>query len=222
MALATVAAGIGIATGVNALTGGAITDALGLGGGSVGSGGGSTTGQQAQTAADPFAKYRGGLAAQYNAALQPGATTDITKLPGYSQFQSGVMDPALTAVKSSAVSSGQGMSGAENISLTKTAEQGYYGFMTDYMNRLATGSGASNNPLGAASLGVTQGNANQAGVMQGLGAVSTGISSLAGQFGNGSTANGYLSTIGATGNGPGGNTAANQMGSDYAASLGLG
>ena len=52
--------------------------------------------------------------------------------------------------------------------------------MTDYLNKLAQGSGAVNNPATAAGMGLTQGNQNQQGVMQGLGAVSQGISGLYG------------------------------------------
>jgi len=162
--------------GVNALTGGSITNALGMGpsGGSVG--GGSGTG--AQQAADPFAPYRANLGALYSGALTSTDKQDITQLPGYSQFQSGVMDPALEASKRSSAASGMLRSGNEQIALQNTAQKGYYGFMTDYLNRLAQGSGAVNNPAQAASLGVNQGNLNDAAFMQGLGSVATGLKGI--------------------------------------------
>ena len=168
---------VALAVGVNALTGGAITNALGMGpdqGSQVGGG----TGAGAQAAADPFAPYRANLGALYSGALTSTNKQDITQMPGFSQFQSGVMDPALEASKRSSSASGMLRSGNEQIALEQTAQKGYYGFMTDYLNRLAQGSGAVNNPAAAASLGVTQGNLNDQGVMQGLGAVATGLKGI--------------------------------------------
>lgn len=170
--LTTAASAIAIAGGINSLTGGGITNALGMG---------PDSGAGAQQAADPFSPYRGNLASMYAGALQPGTQTDLTQMPGYTQFQTGVMDPALEASKRSSAASGMLRSGNEQIALEQTAQKGYYGFMTDYLNRLAQGSGATNNPAQAAGMGLTQGNLNQQGFMQGLGAVSTGI---AGIFGN--------------------------------------
>lgn len=135
-----------------------------------------------QRAGDPFAGYRGNLAAMYAGALSQGGQVDPTQMPGYSQWKSGVMDPAMEASKRSAAASGMLHSGNEQIALQKTAQQGYYGFMTDYMNRLAQGSGAVNNPATAASLGAQQGNMNQQATMQGIGAIGQG---LAGYFSSG-------------------------------------
>lgn len=167
---------VALAVGVNSLTGGAITNALGMGpsGSSVGGG----TGAGAQAAADPFAPYRANLGSLYSGALTTTNKQDITQMPGYSQFQSGVMDPALEASKRSSAASGMLRSGNEQIALQKTAQQGYYGFMTDYLNRLAQGSGAVNNPAQAAALGVNQGNLNDAGFMQGLGATATALKGI--------------------------------------------
>ena len=167
---------VALAVGVNALTGGSITNALGFGPDSAAGSGG--TGAEARQAADPFSSYRGNLAALYAGALQPGVSNDITAMPGYSQFQTGVLDPALEASKRSSAASGMLRSGNEQIALQKTAEKGYYGFMTDYLNRLAQGSGATNNPATAAALGVNQGNLNDAAFMQNLGGVSTGLKGI--------------------------------------------
>jgi hypothetical protein len=176
---------VALAVGVNSLTGGAITDALGMGpSGSVGGG----TGAGAQAAADPFAPYRAKLGEMYSTSLTEGNKTDITKMPGFTQFQTGVLDPALEASKRSSAASGMLRSGNEQIALEQTAQKGYYGFMTDYLNRLAQGSGAVNNPAQAASLGVNQGNLNDASFMQGLGATAT---ALKGIYNSGSTSPGY-------------------------------
>jgi len=178
ISLATVATTVGIAAGVNALTGGGVSRVLGVGPGS------SATGAEAQVAADPFAPYRANLASLYSGALTSGSTLDPTKMPGYSQFQSGVLDPAMEASKRSASKSGMLYSGNEQIDLQSIGQKGYYGFMTDYLNRLAVGSGAGAAPSEAARLGLAQSSSNQAGFMQGLGALSTGLSGLAGQYGS--------------------------------------
>ena len=162
---------LNIAGGINAIAGS--------------SSGGSTTG-------DPFAQYRSGLAAQYAGALQPGGTTNIEGMPGYTQYNTGVMQPALQATQRAGAATGTLYSGGEAAALQKQSQQGYYGFMTDYLNRLATGSGASANPLGGAQLANTMQNQQQAGVMQGVGAIGQGVSGL---FGSGNTFANYGSML---------------------------
>ena len=166
VSLSTVASVVGIATGVNALFGGG------------GGGGGqapSTAAGSVTAAADPLAPFRAKLAEMYSGYLQPGASADITQMPGYTQYKTGIMDPAMEASKRSAAASGQLYSGGEQLGLQKVAQQGYYGFMTDYLNRLAQGSGATIAPSGAVGMGLT---ANQ-GSWQAIG---QGIGSLANQF----------------------------------------
>lgn len=164
MTFGTVATVVGIASGVNALTGGGVTEALGFGES-------APTGAEAQRMADPFMDYRANLGAMYAGALQPGAKTNIESMPGFSQYKSGVLDPAMEATQRAAAKSGMLYSGNEALALQKTGQQGYYGFMTDYLNRLAQGSGAVNNPAQAAGLGLNQMAANQQGMMQGMGAL---------------------------------------------------
>ena len=164
--LATIGSVVAIAGGLNSLFGG-------------GGGGGGTSGA-AQNAVDPFAPYRANLGAMYSGMLQPGAKTDITKMPGYSQFQTGVLDPALEASKRTAAASGMLRSGNEQLALDKTSQQGYYGFMQDYMNRLATGSGAGYAPTQGGMSGIAQGNLNQQAQMQGIGGILTGAKQLQG------------------------------------------
>jgi hypothetical protein len=155
---------LGIAGGINSLTGGGITSALGFGQSSPSS-------AEAQRMADPFMDYRGQLGAMYSGALQPGANANIQDMPGYSQFNTGVMQPAMQASQRAAAASGQLYSGGEQQALQKIGQQGYYGFMTDYLNRLAQGSGAAQNPAQAAGMGLAQGNLNQQGIAQGFGAL---------------------------------------------------
>jgi hypothetical protein len=196
MFITTAASVIGIAGGINSLTGGGITKMLG--------GGSSPTQQQAQQAVDPFASHRGELGDQYAAALKSGGTTDITKMPGYSQFQSGVMDPALEASKRSAAASGMLQSGGEQVALQKTAQQGYYGFMTDYLNRLATGSGATAGPAAGGQAGLNQGDTNMQNWQAGLGGIGQGVAGLKGYFGSGGDGGGgsnYQSIVNTGGQG---------------------
>ena len=173
--LGTIAAVTAIAGGVNSLTGGSITKMF-----SGGESGGSGVNSDAQKAADPFAPYRAQLGSMYSGALQPGASTDITKMPGSSQFKTGVMDPSMEATKRSMAASGQMQSGNEQIALEKIGQQGYYGFMQDYMNRLATGSGASQSPLGGATFGANVQSGQDQAAMQGLGGIMQGIGGLYG------------------------------------------
>lgn len=172
MSAAVAASVVGIAVGVKSLTQSS-----------------SQAGQQAQQAVDPFAAHRGELGDMYSASLQQGSTTDITKMPGYSQFKSGVMDPSLEASKRSSAASGMMRSGNEQIALQDTAQKGYYGFMQDYMNRLATGSGAGYAPAqgGLAALNAQQ--QTQQAQIQGIGGILQGSASLYSQYGGGSGTN---------------------------------
>ncbi|CAB4131913.1 hypothetical protein UFOVP135_15 [uncultured Caudovirales phage] len=145
--------------------------------------------QQAQQAVDPFASHRGQLGDMYAGMLQPGAQTDITKMPGYSQFKSGVMDPALEASKRSSAASGMMRSGNEQIALQNTAQKGYYGFMTDYMNRLATGSGAGYAPAQGGVAGLQAQQQAQQAQMQGIGGILQGSAGLYGAYQGGSGTN---------------------------------
>lgn len=162
---------LSIAGGINSLTGGGITNALGFGES-------APSGAAAQQMADPFSQYRANLGSMYAGALQPGSNPNIQSMPGFSQFQTGVLDPTMEAQQRTAAKSGMLYSGNEMQALQQTGQKGYYGFMTDYLNRLAQGSGAVNNPAQAAGMGLNQMGMNQQGVMQGMGA----LGQIAGQF----------------------------------------
>ena len=165
ISLATIGSIVGIATGVKALTS--------SGSSSVSAGGATAAAQQVN---DPFVQYRSTLGGLYAGALTQGSQADITKMPGYDQFKTGVMDPSLEASKRSSAASGMMRSGNEQIALQKQSEQGYYGFMTDYLNRLATGSGATTLPQQSSAL--TAGQNYQSSQMQALGGITQGIGQL--------------------------------------------
>jgi hypothetical protein len=170
MNLSDFSSALNIASSVNSLTGGGVSSLLG--------GPGSISGSEAQQMADPFAPYRANLGQMYSGALQPGTGVDITKMPGYEQYTTGVLNPAMEASKRSAAASGLMYSGRESAALQDIGQRGYYGFMTDYLNRLAQGSGATQNPATAGGLGITQNAANQQAFSQGLGGLGQGISGL--------------------------------------------
>ena len=166
---------VSLAVGINNLTGGGITDALGMGGDD-----GPRGGAAAQKAVDPFSPYRGKLGEMYSGYLTGQTETDITKMPGYSQFEKGVLNPALEASKRSSATSGILRSGNEQIALQNIGQRGYYGFMTDYLNRLATGSGATYSPAEGGQAGVAQGNLQEQAFMQGVGGVAQSLSKIYG------------------------------------------
>ena len=113
---------------------------------------GAGTGAGAANPADPFAPYRADLAKQYAGALTPGASSNIQAMPGYSQYNTGVMQPAMMAAQRAAATGGNLYGGGEKARLQTLGQQGYYNFMNEYMNRLAQGSGAVNNPATAVQL----------------------------------------------------------------------
>ena len=173
----------GIASGLNSIFGG---------------GTGSAAGTTA--AADPYSAYRGGAASLYNAFLTGGVTPDVAKMPGFTAYKSGVLDPALSAAQRTAGASGQLYSGGESAALTKIGQQGYYGFMTDYLNRLAQGSGATNNPATAVGMGLQQQQAGYTALGQGVGSLAQQFAGSSGT-GIGMGMTGLGSTIDATGSG---------------------
>lgn len=120
-------------------------------GATAGTGAGTGAGA-ASNPADPFAPYRADLAKQYAGALTPGASSNIQAMPGYTQYNTGIMQPAMMAAQRAAATGGNLYGGGEKARLQTLGQQGYYNFMNDYMNRLAQGSGAVNNPATAVGL----------------------------------------------------------------------
>ena len=171
ISLGTIASVVGIAGGLNSMFGSGQQSASG-----------------AQQAVDPFAPYRGAIGGQYAAALQQGSNVDPTQMPGYSQWMSGVLNPAMEATQGRLAASGMSGSGTEQQALQNVAQAGYYGFMTDYLNRLATGSGATSSPAAGGQAMINQQNSNANNFTAGLGGLATGIGGLQGYFGGGGDA----------------------------------
>jgi len=171
MSAATVASYVGIAAGVNSLTGGGVSKLFG--------GQGQQSGASATATANPMAPYQAQLAQMYQGYLQPGASSNIQAMPGFSQFQTGVLNPALQASQSAAASTGQLYSGAESAQLQNIGQKGYSGFMQNYLSNLY--SGATGGALAGQQAGNTVNTANQQAFQQGLGSLATGLQGFAGQ-----------------------------------------
>jgi hypothetical protein len=191
MTFGAIATGVNIAAGLNAVTGGSVTKALGFGG----SGSGASTGAGSATAtANPMAPYQAQLAQMYAGYLQPGQNAAPQAMPGYTQYQTGVVNPAEQTAQRTAASAGMLYSGNEAQALQGVSQQGYSGFMNNYLSQLSGGAGAGFNPAAAAQLGVNQQNAQQQAIMQGIGGIATGAASLYGQYGSGSANTSAMST----------------------------
>jgi len=176
---------VGLASSLGKVFGGG-----GSGGG--GSGGGGVSGTQ--SSADPYAAYRPAAAAEYARALTPGAAANIESMPGYTQYNTGVMQPALEASQRAAASKGQLYSGGEMQALQKTGQAGYTDFMNNYLNRLATASGAGASPYNAASLATQQQNLQDQSQAQAIGALPQQLQNLSKMFGGSSNnPTGYVS-----------------------------
>ena len=171
MSAATIASYVTVAAGVNSLTGGGVSKLFG--------GQGQQSGGSATATANPMAPYQAQLAQMYQGYLQPGASSNIQAMPGFSQYKTGVLDPAMEASQAKAASTGQLYSGAESAQLQQIGQQGYSGFMQNYLSNLYTGA------TGGAYAGQTAGNtvntANQQAFQQGLGSLATGLQGFAGQ-----------------------------------------
>jgi hypothetical protein len=204
MSAATTASVVGIAVGVNSLTGGQL----------FGTGGKNAAAEQ-QRLADPFSSHRAEIGDEYAKYLKQGDTVDPTKMAGFSQFKSGVLDPSMEAAQRKLAASGQMQSGNEQIALQGVGQQGYYGFMTDYMNRLATASGANQNPSTGAGQGMMAGQNYDQQMMQGLGGTLQGIAGLYGGRGSSMQYNPIQADTGSAAN-----TAQDYYGSTYNSAAG--
>ena len=178
MSAATVASYVSIAAGVNSLTGGGVNKLFG--------GQGQQSGGSATATANPMAPYQAQLAQMYQGYLQPGASSNIQAMPGFSQYKTGVLDPAMEASQAKAASTGQLYSGAESAQLQQIGQQGYSGFMQNYLSNLYTG--ATGGAYAGQQAGNTVNTANQQGFQQGLGSLATG---LQGYAGNPNVSSGY-------------------------------
>ena len=142
--------------------------------------------------ANPMAPYQANLASMYNGYLTGGNNMDATQMPGYSQFTNDVVNPAMDATARKDAAMGLNLSPNQTVDMEKTAQQGYYGFMQNYLSQLAGGAGVGANTGTAAQLGVGSANSSQQGIMQGLGGLTQ---SLGGSGGN------WLSSLFSSGGG---------------------
>lgn len=122
---------------------------------------------------DPFSDYRDRFAKIYSGYLTPGAATNIYNMPGYTQFQTGVLDPSMAATKRSMAASGQFNSGREQIALQDIASRGYSGFLNSYLDRLGVASGAGVNPVDAGRAASNAGFQQNQNIWSGIGALAS-------------------------------------------------
>lgn len=164
--------------GVNSLTGGKITNALGFGGGGTST---SSQGGGAQMA-DPFAPYRTQYATQLNSLMQNPSS--VTSLPGY-QFN---LQAGQDQILASDAASGRTGSGGEKMALARYGTDYASSFFNNYASMLAQYSGASwgaSAGSNAGSLANAQYGQGQANAMGGLGALATGLKGIYNNFGPG-------------------------------------
>jgi hypothetical protein len=182
MSASVAASVVGIAAGVNSLSGGAITNAFGGGGGS--SGGGSVN----QGTYDPYGQYRGQAASQLNTLMNNPSLA--MSQPGYQQQ----LQQGQEQSQRGAAATGMLQSGAEASALQSQGQNTFASFYNSQLANLMQLSGASQNPA-AAALAQQQGaTAAQNRMLQGTGTLTSGLSTLGGLFsGSGSNLGGGLS-----------------------------
>ena len=179
VSLGTLGSVLGIAAGANALTGGAITNALGMGP----SQSAGAAGQQASMLSDPFQGSRGMYGQQLNSLMQggPQAMQQLQSTPGY-QFQ---MQQGLGAIQSNAGATGQLGSGTTDrnlINYSSGLASQQYG---NYFNQLAQLSGANWNSGPNAGSAIQQGQATgNSQTMGGLSTLTSGLGGLSTQMPN--------------------------------------
>lgn len=163
-----------IAGGVNSLTGGAITNALGFGPDSPGGGGGGVN-----SAYDPYGPYRADAAKRLNdLMIDPSMALGD---PGYaSQLQQG-----MNTVNRGMAKTGQLQSGAEQVALQDLGQNTFGSYFNSKLANLMQLSGASQNPAAAgqaqnqANLYAAQiANANANMFTSGIGSIAGGIKSI--------------------------------------------
>jgi hypothetical protein len=170
MPFAYVAGAVGVAAGVNSLTGGGVTKALGMGPDTSGGGGGAG-GQY-----DPYGPYRGQAASQLQQLMQNPALAMAQ--PGYQQqLQQGMQATERGLAARGGLQSGQEQAALQSLGQNTFAS--YYNSLTSQLEQL---SGASQNPA-QANLAAQQAAASQAGIQQaGMGTLASGLSTLGGLY----------------------------------------
>jgi len=169
MSAAVIAPYVAVAAGVNSLTGGAITNAIGLTGG--GSGGGTGSGSSGQY--DPYAPYRAGDAAKMQELMNNPALAMSD--PGYAQqLQTGIQ-----TTNRGMAASGQLQSGQEQIALNQVGQNTFGSYYQNKLANLMQTSGASQNPAAASYSQQLAKNAQLGQMNTGMGQIASGLGGIA-------------------------------------------
>ena len=168
MSASVAASVVGIAAGVNALSGGAITNAFGGGGG----GGGSTS----SGTYDPYGQYRGQAASQLNTLMNNPSLA--MSQPGYQQQLQAGQEQS----QRGAAATGMLQSGAEASALQSQGQNTFASYYNSQLANLMQLSGASQNPASAALAQQQAATAAQNRMLQGTGTLMSGMSTLGGLF----------------------------------------
>lgn len=189
ISIGTIAAGVGIAGGINALTGGAITNALGFG---PSAGGGVSGGS---SAGDPYGPYRAQAAQQLSTLMSD--PSQVYAQPGYQQQ----LQQGMQSTERGLAATGQMGSGREQAALQSLGQSTFSSYYNSLLANLMQLSGASQNPASALQ---AQTQARVAGAnigQQGLGNIAGGLGQLNTLYGGGSSGDTYsaLSNVGSSG-----------------------
>jgi hypothetical protein len=197
MSASVAASVVGIAAGVNSLTGGGITSALGMGPNSTGSGAGGSY--------DPAGQYRQGWASQLNQLVND--PNKAMSMPGF-QDQLALGQQSVTT---GLAAQGLGQSGAEQIALNKLGQSTFQNYYNNMFNQLAGISGAVQNPAQASALQMQGNQIGQNMLFQGASTLTSGLGGLYNAFGSGGN---QTSDQNIAGYGSSGASYANSFGSD--------
>jgi hypothetical protein len=171
MSASVAASVVGIAAGVNALSGGAITNAFGGGSGGGGGGGSTSSGTY-----DPYGQYRGQAASQLNTLMNNPSLA--MSQPGYQQQLQAGQEQS----QRGAAATGMLQSGAEASALQSQGQNTFASYYNSQLANLMQLSGASQNPASAALAQQQAATAAQNRMLQGTGTLTSGLSTLGGLF----------------------------------------
>jgi len=188
MSASVAASVVGIAAGVNSLTGGGITNALGMGpSGGGGGGGGTSSGQY-----DPYGQYRGQAATQLNTLMNNPSS--VMAQPGYQQQ----LQQGTAASQAGAAATGTLQSGAQQAALQNLGQSTFSSFYNSQLANLMQLSGASQSPAAAGMAQQQAATAAQNRQLQGAGTLMSGMSTLGGLFKGSATTDPYGGNFGST------------------------
>ena len=171
--LTEVAAGVAIAGGVNSLTGGGVTNALGMGNKS----GAPNTSPGQSTQADPYGQYRPGDAALLQKYYNDPSM--ITNDPGFQAQQNAGMQTTQRGL----AASGQSQSGNEQTALNQFGQSSFNSYRQQMITNLMGSSGAGTNPAGGVTATTGQNQLQNSQFNSGMSGVASGLGNLNSLFG---------------------------------------